>query len=68
MPLKSKAQAFKEFKAGDLHSGKGGKVVTSRKQAIAIALSVDRESDEERKRRKRAEDMMGKGAKAAPKH
>ena len=28
-----------EFKAGTLHSGKGGKVVKSRKQAIAIAMS-----------------------------
>ena len=28
-----------EFKTGTLHSGKGGKVVKSRKQAVAIALS-----------------------------
>lgn len=28
-----------EFKTGTLHSGKGGAVVKSRKQAIAIALS-----------------------------
>lgn len=28
-----------EFKEGTLHSGKGGKVVKSGKQAIAIALS-----------------------------
>jgi ribosomal protein L21E len=28
-----------EYKEGTLHSGKGGKVVTSQKQAIAIALS-----------------------------
>lgn len=28
-----------EFKAGTLHSGKGGKVVKSSKQAIAIAIS-----------------------------
>lgn len=28
-----------EFKAGELHSGKGGKVVKSPKQAIAISLS-----------------------------
>ena len=28
-----------EYKAGTLHSGKGGPVVKSRKQAIAIALS-----------------------------
>jgi ribosomal protein L21E len=29
-----------EYKDKDLHSGKGGKVVKSRKQAIAIALSA----------------------------
>ena len=29
-----------EFKAGTLHSGKGGPVVKSRKQAVAISLSV----------------------------
>ena len=28
-----------EYKAGTLHSGKGGKVVKNPKQAIAIALS-----------------------------
>jgi hypothetical protein len=28
-----------EYKAGTLHSGKGGPVVKSRKQAVAIALS-----------------------------
>ncbi len=28
-----------EYKEGTLHSGKGGKVVTNPKQAIAIALS-----------------------------
>lgn len=28
-----------EFKGGTLHSGKGGPVVTNRKQAVAIALS-----------------------------
>ena len=33
---------MKEFKAGSLHSGKGGKVVKSPKQAVAIALSEAR--------------------------
>jgi len=33
------SKVMKEFKAGGLHSGKGGKVVKSPKQAIAIALS-----------------------------
>ena len=28
-----------EYKRGELHSGKGGPVVKSRKQAVAIALS-----------------------------
>lgn len=28
-----------EFKEGTLHSGKGGKVVTNPKQALAIAIS-----------------------------
>lgn len=28
-----------EFKTGTLHSGKGGKVVKNRQQAIAIAMS-----------------------------
>lgn len=33
------ASVMREFKGGGLHSGKGGPVVKSRKQAIAIALS-----------------------------
>ena len=33
-----------EFKAGELHSGKDGKVVTNPKQAIAIALSEGRKA------------------------
>lgn len=32
-------KVMKEFKEGTLHSGKGGPVVKSRKQAIAIAMS-----------------------------
>lgn len=41
---KSKSQkkvtkVMREFKTGSLHSGKGGPVVKSRKQAVAIALS-----------------------------
>lgn len=38
-PAQRKAQVFREYKAGDLHSGPGGKLVKGRKQAIAIALS-----------------------------
>lgn len=33
------SKVYNEFKAGKLHSGKGGKVVKNPKQAIAIALS-----------------------------
>ena len=33
------ATVMKEFGKGELHSGKGGKVVKSRDQAIAIAMS-----------------------------
>ena len=36
---KKVAKVMKEFKAGSLHSGKGGKIVKSKKQAIAIAMS-----------------------------
>ena len=32
-------KVMREFKAGKLHSGKGGPVVKSRAQGIAIALS-----------------------------
>jgi uncharacterized protein DUF6496 len=41
---KSVRGVMEEFKAGQLHSGsKTGKKVTSRKQAIAIALSEQRQ-------------------------
>jgi len=30
---------MKEWKSGTLHSGKGGSVVKSQKQAVAIAMS-----------------------------
>jgi hypothetical protein len=33
---------MREYKAGTLHSGKGGPVVKSKKQAVAIALSQAR--------------------------
>ena len=43
--MKTKAQkkiskVMTEYGKGELHSGKGGKVVKSKDQAIAIALSV----------------------------
>jgi ribosomal protein L21E len=42
--MKTKAEkkiskVMREYKAGGLHSGKGGPVVKSKKQAVAIALS-----------------------------
>jgi len=33
------SEVMREYKAGTLHSGKGGPVVKSQKQAVAIALS-----------------------------
>jgi hypothetical protein len=43
-PAQRKKQVFDEFKAGTLHSGRGGKnkpalLVKKRRQAVAIALS-----------------------------
>jgi len=39
IPKTKTAKVMHEWKTGTLHSGKGGPVVTNRKQAIAIALS-----------------------------
>jgi hypothetical protein len=36
---KKMSKVMREFKSGTLHSGKGGPVVKSPKQAVAIALS-----------------------------
>ena len=33
------AKVMGEYKKGELHSGKGGKVVTNPKQAVAISIS-----------------------------
>jgi hypothetical protein len=33
------AKVMREYKKGTLHSGKGGPVVKSKKQAVAIAMS-----------------------------
>jgi Family of unknown function (DUF6496) len=54
MKMKTKAakkigKVFHEFKVGGLHSGsKKGRIVTSRKQAIAIALSEGRKASHRR--------------------
>lgn len=53
MAGKGKAKVKKvmgEYATGDLHSGKGGPVVTDRKQAVAIAMS---EAGMSRARKKR---------------
>ena len=43
-------KVMKEAKAGKLHSGsKTGPIVTSKKQAIAIALSEQRKADKKKK-------------------
>lgn len=48
------AKVFREFKAGTLNNGSAkGPKVTSRKQAIAIALSEKQRTDAKRKGRAR---------------
>jgi len=37
--MKKMGKVMGEYKEGTLHSGKGGPVVKSRKQAVAIAMS-----------------------------
>lgn len=49
---KKVAKVMREYKAGGLHSGKGGPVVTSRKQAVAIALSEAGKSMPKKKMKK----------------
>ena len=43
---------LREFKDGELHSS-SGKIVTSRKQAIAVALSESGQSDRQSSKRNR---------------
>lgn len=57
MPIASVEDAMHEFKRGSLHQGKGGPVVKSRKQAIAIGLSSARR----RRRRRRRSRSLRKG-------
>mgnify|MGYP001562725313 CR=1 FL=1 len=51
-------KAMKEFAAGSLHSGKGGPVVKSRSQAIAIGMSEQRKGRNRKKRRPRKSPYM----------
>jgi hypothetical protein len=39
-PEQKKKQVFREYKAGNLHAGKGGPIVKNKKQAVAIALNT----------------------------
>lgn len=39
-----------EYKAGKLHSGKSGKIVKKRSQALAIGLSYERKGGNKKKR------------------
>lgn len=48
---KKVGQVMHEFKQGDLHVGKSGKVVKKRKQAVAIALNVANEGWKHRRKK-----------------
>lgn len=43
------SKVMREYKSGTLHSGKGGPVVKSRRQAIAIAMSKAKMSKPKKK-------------------
>jgi hypothetical protein len=48
---KKVSSVMHEWKSGTLHSGKDGPVVTSRQQAIAIALSQGRKAAKGKKKK-----------------
>lgn len=48
------SSTMREWRAGDLYSGKGGPVVTSQKQAIAIALSKKAKANKPGRKAKKA--------------
>ena len=54
---KKVSKVMGEYKAGTLHSGKGGPVVKSRKQAVAIAMS---EAKMPQRGQRTAKNKMGK--------
>jgi hypothetical protein len=54
MPLHDVGDAMHEYKRGQLHSGKGGPKVASRKQAIAIGMSAKRKAKGKRAPAQRA--------------
>jgi hypothetical protein len=59
--MKKVAKVMEEYKEGKLHSGsKKGPKVSSRKQAVAIALSEARKAGEKVSKCKKC-DKMGKG-------
>lgn len=51
MPKTKTAKVMHEWKTGTLHSGKGGPIVTNRKQAIAIALSEQAQAKKKKKKK-----------------
>ncbi len=48
---KKVSKVMDEFGKGTLHSGKGGPIVKSRKQAIAIAISSAQRAKRKRKKK-----------------
>jgi ribosomal protein L21E len=59
-------KVMKEYKAGTLHSGKGGPVVKSRKQAVAIALSEAGMAKKKKRGKKAAQARAKKAGRPYP--